>query len=287
MLSEDFVNSLKNLGISDEAINKYDTALKQMKDAPEGEQAGASAKLETAQKEFLKELAQNFETADLTDIAEKTSWKKVFSSGEYNKLLKDNMSSQWLLKPMDVQNKENVENLYQRLGNQVKGLTNAISQNLGAESKLFQSANNLQNNLDFMNQLNQMFQYVQLPLQMAGQNTHGDLYVYQNKHKKMSEDGSVSAVLHLDMENLGPVDVYVKMIDTKVSTNFYVADDEVLDLINDNIHILNERLEKRGYTMNVNLALHDDMDGQDAAVDEMLSVDKTPILSVNSFDARA
>jgi flagellar hook-length control protein FliK len=138
-----------------------------------------------------------------------------------------------------------------------------------------------------MNQLNQMFQYVQLPLQMAGQNVHGDLYVYRNKHKKMSEDGSVSAALHLDMENLGPVDVYVKLLNSKVTTNFYVADDSVIDLINDNIHILNERLEKRGYYMEATLKLHDDMDGQDLAVDEMLSVNRTPVISTNSFDARA
>ena len=103
----------------------------------------------------------------------------------------------------------------------------------------------------------------------------------------MSEDGSVSAVLHLDMEHMGPVDVYVKLLNTKVTTNFYVADDSVIDLINDNIHILNERLEKRGYNMEVNLKLHDDMDGQDAAVDEMLDVMKTPVLSTASFDARA
>ena len=132
-----------------------------------------------------------------------------------------------------------------------------------------------------------MFQYVQLPLQMTGQNVHGDLFVYRNKHKKMSEDGSVSAVLHLDMEHMGPVDVYVKLLDTKVTTNFYVADESVIDLINDNIHILNERLNKRGYTMEANLKLHDDIDGQDAAVDEMLDVMKTPVISTTSFDARA
>jgi flagellar hook-length control protein FliK len=138
-----------------------------------------------------------------------------------------------------------------------------------------------------MNQLNQMFQYVQVPLQMAGQNANGDLYVYRNKNRKMSEDGSVSAVLHLDMDNLGPVDVYVKLKDTKVNTNFYVEDEQILDLINDNIHILNERLEKRGYTMSVNLKLHDEMDSQDAAVDEMLNVSKSQIISTTSFDARA
>lgn len=289
VLSDGFVNNLRNLGISDEAINKYEAALKELSGQPEGTNGtqATSPKLEQAQKELLKELADNFSKSDLSDVAESASWKNVFKSDDYNKLLKGNMTSQWLLKPGDVENKENVENLYQRLGNQVKGLANTINQTLGPESNLAQTANNLQNNLDFMNQLNQMFQYVQLPLQMAGQNAHGDLYVYKNKHKKMSEDGSVSAILHLDMDNLGPLDVYVKMIQNKVTTNFYVADDSVIDLINDNIHILNERLEKRGYNMNVNVMLHDDMDGQNGAVDEMLDVMKTPILSTQSFDARA
>ena len=138
-----------------------------------------------------------------------------------------------------------------------------------------------------MNQLNQMFQYVQLPLQMAGQNANGDLYVYRNKNKKMSEDGSVSAILHLDMESLGPIDVYVKLKDTRVTTNFYVADDSVIELLNDNIHILSERLEKRGYTMNANMMLHSDKGGENDAVDELLSVTRMPLLSTTAFDARA
>ena len=287
VLSESFIADLKNLGVPEEAIKNYENALKELGKNPEGDNPAAQAKLETAQKELLKELSAAFERSDITSDQTAQTWKNVFSNNDYTKLLKDNMSAQWHLKPGEVEKKENVEQLYQRLGNQVKGLTNAIEQHLGAESKLGQTANNLQNNLNFMDQLNQMFQYVQLPLQMAGQNVHGDLYVYKNKHKKVSEDGSVSAVLHLDMEHLGPLDVYVKMKDTKVSTNFYVADESILDLINDNIHILNERLEKRGYTMSVKMMLHDEMDGQDAAVDEMLDVMKTPLLSTASFDARA
>ncbi len=286
-LSDRFMDNLRNLGISDKTINTYNEALKEAANLDLSENPKQAAKLENAQKALLKELAENFEKSDMSDLAESSAWKNVFSGKEYTRLLKDNMQSQWHLKPLEVGNKENIENLYQRLSNQARGLTNAVTQNLGADSRLAQSANNLQNNLDFMNQLNQMFQYVQLPLQMAGQNVHGDLYVYRNKHKKMSEDGSVSAALHLDMENLGPVDVYVKLLNSKVTTNFYVADDSVIDLINDNIHILYERLEKRGYSMEATLKLHDDMDGQDLAVDEMLSVSKTPVISTNSFDARA
>lgn len=291
MPGNDFINTLKSLGISDEAIENYRNSIKTAtalsKNPQSPEFAEQCEKLEMAQKNLLKEIAKQFEGADLSNSSETAAWKKLFSGNDYNKLLKDNISSQWLLKPGDVREKENIENLYQRLNTQVKGLANAINGTLGAESKLGQAANNLSNNLDFMNQLNQMFQYVQLPLQMTGQNAHGDLYVYRNKNRKMSEDGSVSAVLHLDMENLGPLDVYVKMKDSKVNTNFYVADESVIDLINDNIHILNERLEKRGYQMTAKMMLHDDMDGQDAAVDEMLDVSRTPLLSINSFDARA
>ena len=287
VLSESFIKDLKNLGISEDAIRNYESALKEVNKNPEGATSEITAKLENAQKELLKELSSAFENSDLSTGESASAWKSVFSGNDFTKLLKDNISSQWHLKPGEVEKKENIENLYQRLGNQVKGLTSAIENSLGADSKLGQTANNLQNNLNFMDQLNHMFQYVQLPLQMTGQNVHGDLYVYRNKHKKMTDDGSVSAVLHLDMEHLGPLDVYVKMKDNRVATNFYVADDSILDLINDNIHILNERLEKRGYTMSVKMMLHDEMDGQDAAVDEMLDVTKTPILSTASFDARA
>ncbi len=268
-----FLDNLRNLNVSEKTIQDL------IKETGTGNL--------DAQKALIKELASAFETTDLSNPVEMASWKKLFTSDEYNKMLKSTITDQWLLKPGDVEKKENIDSLYQRLGTQAKALAETITNTLGAESRLAQSANNLSNNLDFMNQLNQMFQYVQLPLQMTNQNANGDLYVYRNKNKKMSEDGSVSAILHLDMESLGPVDVYVKLKETKVTTNFYVADEEVLDLINDNIHILTERLEKRGYSMQVNMKLHDDKDGENDAVDELLAVNRTEIISTNSFDARA
>lgn len=263
--SQSFLDNLRNLNVSEEAIES----------------------LTKNPGQLFKELLSSFEDSSLTNPVETAAWKKLFSSEEYNKLLKDSIESQWLLKPDDVEKKENIQNFYERLGKEAKALANVVNNSPLAGTNLAQSANNLSNNLDFMNQLNQMFQYVQLPLLMNSQTAHGDLYVYQNKHKKLSEDGSVSAVLHLDMENLGPVDVFVKLLDSKVTTNFYVMDDSTLTLINDNIHILNERLEKRGYSLQVNLMLHDDEEGEDAALDEMLNVSRTTILSTTSFDARA
>ena len=139
-----------------------------------------------------------------------------------------------------------------------------------------------------MNQLNQMFAYVQLPLKMSDQDAHGDLYVYTNRKNLAQKDGQVSAILHLDMENLGPLDVYVKMKDQKVSTNFYVADDQVLDLIASHIDELNQRLQKRGYTLQAKMMLQSDHSSENTVLDELLQKgEKLSLVSENSFDARA
>ncbi len=169
-LSNEFMDNLRNVGLSDDTVNKVINTFK----------FGNS---ELAQKELLSEILKSFEASDLTNSIENTAWRKLFLSEDYNKLLKDNVSSQWLLKPEAVENKENIETFYQRLGNQIKHMAETVNNTAGAESKLGQATNNLQNNLDFMNQLNQVFQYVQLPLQMTGQNVHGDLYVYKNRRE--------------------------------------------------------------------------------------------------------
>ena len=272
----EFVNKLKELGVSPKVIERYISA-----------ENTQNQEIKFDGKELLKELSSMLSETENLSEESKALFKDLFSHKEFGKILKNAISDDWLLKPFDVEKKDNVTALYQRLGSQLKSLSETVTNNLGAESKLANTVNNMQNNLDFMNQLNQIFQYVQLPLQMSGQDAHGDLYVYRNKNKRVSEDGSVSAVLHLDMENLGPVDVFVKMKENKVSTNFFVMDESILDLINDNIHILNERLEKRGYTMQVKMMLHDDKDDGDMAVDEMFDVNKMSVISTASFDARA
>ena len=136
-----------------------------------------------------------------------------------------------------------------------------------------------------MNQLNQMFTYVQLPLKMQSQNANGDLFVYTNKKSLAKKDGSVSALLHLDMEHLGSLDVYVALSNQKVSTKFYLADDSALDLIMQNINILNERLESRGYSMSAEFVSRDEKTN---VMDEILKQGKNvSVLAGYSFDARA
>ena len=210
---------------------------------------------------------------------------RLFSSKEFRNLLTEQMKENFLLKPEMVADKEEVEQFFTKLREQVSRLAQTVSEAGKAQTQLFTQTNQLRENLDFLHQLSQTMQYVQLPLRMAGQETTGDLYVYANK-KGLTKEDSISAFLHLDMEHLGPVDVYVAMQNRKVNTHFYLKDDAMIDFIQAHIHLLNERLEQKGYQMQTEVS---QKDTPSKVTEEMRKDQEEESVCINqySFDVRA
>lgn len=216
--------------------------------------------------------------------------QRLLGGNEFKQLLKDQIGRQWMIEPKDVADKKQVEQLYERIREQTARLSQALETAGKGDAPVSRSVQNLQSNVDFMNQMNHLYTYVQLPLKMLGNNAHGDLYVYTNKKNLAAKDGQVSALLHLDMEHLGPLDVYVTMKDKQVSTNFTVMDESVLDLIGENIETLNKRLESRGYSLKAQMHVKED-DGEEeesSIMQTLLHQQKNiSVLSRTSFDMRA
>ncbi len=189
--------------------------------------------------------------AQLSNLAE------LMQRPQMQNAIRGQMFEQWLMTPEDVADKQKVSDFYTKLNEQSGKLMDALKNIPGADQNLTSQITNVHQNIDFMNQLNQTMSYVQLPLKLAGDNAHGDLYVYTNKRNLADNDGNVSAFLHLDMDHLGPVDVYVAMQQQKVSTQFYLRDDEMLSFIHEHIDLLNARLEQKGYQMNAQFSVKD------------------------------
>ena len=173
--------------------------------------------------------------------------QKLFSSREYRFLLKNVMQEQWLLKPEELKS-EKVSETYERLIRQLDQMEQLVKATGTDQSKLLETTADIRSNVEFMNQINQVYTYVQLPLKLTGQQANGDLYVYTNKKNLNDPDGELSAFLHLDLENLGSTDVSVKMQKKHVKTNFYFSDDGAYDLIQKHLPLLEARLNKKGYT---------------------------------------
>lgn len=184
--------------------------------------------------------------------------KDLTGSSEYGKLLKNEIAGRLLLSPEDVADKEKVKEYYERVVKDTARLSQALSESGRGDTTLFRDTVNIRQNVDFMNQLNQVFTYVQLPLKMNDEASHGDLYVYTNKKKLAEKGGNVSALLHLDMEHLGTMDVHVSMNSDNgnVKTHFIMQKAEMLDFIAEHLPELNERIEKRGYRITSDVALN-------------------------------
>lgn len=223
----------------------------------------------------------------LGNVQDKTAvWKEMLANPALGKLIKDVLQQNWTMEPGEVASKEAVDEFFEQLRAQTGKLSDLAANTLGKESALAQSTNQLTQNVDFLNQLNQTFTYVQIPLKMSGQNANGDLYVYTNKKNLAAKDGNVSAFLHLDMDHLGSVDVYVAMEKQKVSTNFKVQDDATLDLIEANIDLLNARLEKRGYHLKSTVEMQKEEVSVVKEMQKQMGQTTLPVAHL-SFDARA
>ena len=207
-------------------------------------------------------------------------------SSLFEKLWNKEISKQWLLEPEKVADKKYVRDFYEKLEHQIKELEKVFEGNQLAKSPAAKAIQNTASNLDFMNQLNQMHAYIQLPLKMANQNAHGELYVFANRKNLSKQEGKVTALLHLDMEHLGNMDVYVALEDQKVNTNFYLEKEEYLEFLEAHMDLLTARLNKRGYTCNIKTSLRNtDEEAMIKTIEKQQ--DHPMILSMQAFDVRA
>ncbi|MBQ3036817.1 MAG: flagellar hook-length control protein FliK [Lachnospiraceae bacterium] len=219
---------------------------------------------------------------------------KLWDNQAFSKLMTKQLQSAWLLDPAEVENGKNVTDFYNRINQQVNSVISSMSQSLAESSVLTQSLQQFQENVDFLNQLNQFMPYVQLPLKMNGHSATGDLIVYADKKSLAAGKDTVSAALHLDMQHLGMVDVFVKMQDKNVTTDFCLENEETLNFIAEHIDMLSERLERRGYNLNTQMKVKDT---QMSLKEDILPQTPGSNLSVNSqgegataiyrFDVRA
>ncbi|MDD7333250.1 MAG: flagellar hook-length control protein FliK [Lachnospiraceae bacterium] len=179
--------------------------------------------------------------------------QKLLDSDAFKSLVKDALEQQWTIKPEELTGSNQINKLYEKLDNQMNRMADVLKAT-GQESTNFQQmAADIRSNVDFMNQINEAYTYVQIPLKMSGQNASGELYVYTNKKALAEGNKELTAFLHLDMEHLGPTDVSVRMRGKEVSTNFYLENDEAYDLLEQHLPVLEEKLKSKGYNCKISV----------------------------------
>ncbi len=230
-------------------------------------------------KDFLLKTSQFPEFKEFTKLSHTDGYKQV---------LKEFMRNELLISPEKLKEEDELNKFYNRVHDNLSKLEEQLNK-LG-DSKMLNSVNDLKSNITFLNDINHFMTYVQLPLKLSQQEAHGDLYVYANK-KNLKNADTLTALLHLDMDNMGALDVFISLQNDNLSTNFRLANEEILDFIEQHMHILNERLTKLGYKVDIKTQVVENTDEKPENIfkESISKVTNMPSVTTTrySFDIKA
>ncbi len=178
------------------------------------------------------------------------SAKTLLSSKEFKALLKEEILTKWTLDPQTLSKGEDVYRHFKSLLNQLNNLKEYMEQSASSGNATVQGqVNQLHDNISFMNALNEFFTYVQFPLKLKSQYANSELYVYSRKKEGRTAADGIRVLLHLDMEHLGPLDVFIDLHHKNLVSKFYLNKEDNIKLITSHIYLLGEILREKGYSL--------------------------------------
>ena len=264
------INDLKNAGVKDsvikEIVNKSDTPMQLINN--------------------INEVINNSDKLNLqlSDI------KNILLSDNYNSVLSESIKNKLSLNPKDMENPKELDDLYKSIYDKTNKLMEAFSggSNSSAGDSMSQAAKSMQQRLDFMQNLNNMYAYAQIPVKLDQNQMNSDLYVYMNKRNIKDTKEAVSALLHLDMDHLGATDVHVSLHGTNVHTRFYVEDEVSARIIDEHMTMLEKAINDNGFQLTNEVITREPALATEAnmVVKEMLGDELEKSVKRYSFDVR-
>lgn len=172
--------------------------------------------------------------------------RELLRSEGYQKLLKDGLKTAWSLQPEKMRDPREIDALYERIAKDSAKLAAAFSDK-GTDGQAFgKQSGHMQEQMKFMQDINHNFIYSQIPVKLSENVTNSELYVYADKKKLAQKKDAVSVLFHLDMENLGPTDVYVSLTGKKVHAVFTLQNQQSVRIVASNMSELADKLSKKG-----------------------------------------
>ncbi len=243
-------------------------------------------KLSNGEKIDLEELLKTFDSILKDENISDEAKKGLLKSELFKETLTDKFSEKWLMEPADIKDSESLNNHYNKVMDNTQKILDSMQNAVKGSENLTQTVSQFRENVQFLQTLNNLTPYVQLPVLLNNKSNTGDLYVYANKKNLLADSENLSAALRLDMKNLGRVDVFVKLSPGKhLSTDFTLSDEDTLIFIEQHIDMLNDKLEELGFK--VTNSFNTKKQYPDVLMEEEDNSDKKDAIGFYRFDVRA
>lgn len=228
------------------------------------------------------------DSASTDTLMPNISGQQPDSSPDTEPLLK-NFLDAFLLNPEDVADPEKVQKYYDEINEKLATLEQIVRKvaEHTAETNTVSAPKQMRQNLSFMEAVNNVFPYLQLPLKFKETPAHGELYVYEKK-KSLKPSDSLSALLHLELEALGAMDIFVTLAGSHVTTRFSMTDKEAGYVLQTELPNLAEALAKKGYTLQSEIMVREPEEETTKTLLEQFLEEHAPgSLNRYTFDIRA
>lgn len=111
------------------------------------------------------------------------------------------------------------------------------------------SLTNINKNLDFMSYMKNSL-YFQIPLNINNESKTAELYVFKDKkNSKTSNEKNGSALISLDLANLGRVETFINKVSKNISLQFRITNEFTETLIKENLPLLESYLSEKDFTI--------------------------------------
>lgn len=151
----------------------------------------------------------------------------------------------------DLKNDLNVKQLYKDIVDKLDSMK-AFARSLPLADKTDFTAriSNIEDGINLLNQISNSSTYVQIPLNISGFNTTGELYIMKKeKNRKRIDPHNVTMLIALDTQNIGHIETLIDVKDKNVGINLRAEDQKVMDFIKENFRHLYGSLQDKGYRL--------------------------------------
>lgn len=227
---------------------------------------------------------------NIIPLASSSTVQELFQSGIFGNILGRFLQSSWSITPEKLKRDGETSTFYDKMRTQLKQFEGLIQTALSGEDSenLGRSAHDMESNIEFMKTLSETFSYMQMPLRLQNQDAHADLYVYTQKEKLKRNPDNVHVLLHLTLEHLGDIDIYLDKNKNDVNAKFMLTDLPSIDLIKTNSDMLKNALNGQGYSCQINVAQAETATSTvNEFIDTKINTSATADMKRFSFDIRA
>ncbi len=227
---------------------------------------------------------------NIIPLAEPSAVQGLLGSHVFENILGKFLQSSWTLTPDKLKKEGEVNSFYDKMKTQLRQFEDLIQTALSGEDSdnMGRSAHDMESNIEFMKTLSETFSYLQMPLKLQNQDAHADLYVYTQKEKLKHNPENVHVLLHLTLEHLGDIDIYLDKKKNDINAKFSLEDLPSIDLIRTNSDMLKSALNGQGYSCQVDVSQAGaGTSTVNEFVDAKINTSATADMKRFSFDIRA